>query len=100
MGGRRNGGASWRGLSPLRFACAGLAIAAQARGTRASFGRNGVAGAQQATTTELMAFIRHRPLPRPLEPSKSNAIKIVLIETTRPIHIYLPSRRRRSYVRQ
>jgi len=31
-----------------------------------------------------------------LEPSKSNTIKIVLIETTRAIHIYLPSRRRRS----
>src|ERR1700737_4309134 len=39
---------------------------------------------------------RHRPLPCPLEPSKSNAIKIVSIETTRAIHIYVPCRRRRS----
>src|SRR6267143_6017897 len=33
---------------------------------------------------------RHRPLPCPLEPSKSNTIKIVLIETTRD-NPYLPA---------
>src|SRR5260370_37801703 len=30
---------------------------------------------------------RHRPLPCPLEPSKSNTIKIDLIDTTRAINI-------------